>query len=120
VSSIDLPVEADSLPLHIVGHEPAATERAVAELVVEQASLQELYGGWMAYLHPVAWKEVEDMARATGKRLKFDSRPAVEALGLDRIIEQVGEKEVIKRIGLDRWLANLSPAERRELKRRLK
>jgi hypothetical protein len=36
VSSIDLPVEADSLPLHIVGHEPLATERAVAQLVVEQ------------------------------------------------------------------------------------
>jgi hypothetical protein len=31
----------------------------------------------------------------------------------------VGEKELIKRIGLDRLLASLSPAERRELKRRL-
>lgn len=45
VSSIDLPVEADSLPLHIVGHEPLATEREVARLVLEQPGLQQLYGG---------------------------------------------------------------------------
>jgi hypothetical protein len=32
VSSIDLPVEADSLPLHVVGREPLATERQVARL----------------------------------------------------------------------------------------
>jgi hypothetical protein len=146
VSSIDLPVEADSLPLHIVGLEPAATERQVAQLVLEQPRLQELYGGWLASLHPTVWKEVEAMARAAGKALLFDIRPAIEMLGLDRVIEQVGldrvieqvgldrvieqvgldrviaevgKKEVIKRISLDDWLANLSPAERRELKRRL-
>jgi hypothetical protein len=88
-------------------------------------------------LHPKAWKEVEAMARAARKGLNIDIRPAVEILGLDKVIEQagidrviaqvgidrmiaeLGEKEVIKRIGLERWLANLSPAERRELKRRL-
>src|SRR5712691_11694080 len=128
VSSIDLPVEADSLPLHVVGKEPAATERAVARLVLEEPRLQQLYGGWLASLHPTAWKEVEAMARATGRRLLFDIRPAVESLGLDHVIEQVGidrvleqlgDKEVARRIGLERWLATLSPAERRELKRRL-
>lgn len=40
-SSIDLPVEADSLPLHVVGQEPLATERQVARLVLEQRRLQE-------------------------------------------------------------------------------
>ncbi|HEV3255372.1 MAG TPA: hypothetical protein VG013_00700 [Gemmataceae bacterium] len=137
VSSIHLPVEEDSLPLHIVGREPAAVEREVARLVLEEPGLQQLYGGWVASLHPGAWKEVEAMARTAGKTLNIDLRPAIEMLGLDRVIEQVGidrvieqvgidrviehcgEKELIKRIGLDRWLANLSPAERRELKRRL-
>jgi hypothetical protein len=42
-----------------------------------------------------------------------------EQVGIDRVIEHLGEKEVIKRIGLERILANLSPSERRELKRRL-
>ena len=146
VSSIDLPVEADSLPLHVVGREPLATERQVARLVLEQPDLQQLYGGWLASLHPTAWKEIEAMARTAGKRLTFDIRPAIESLGLDRVIEQVGidrvieqvgldrvieqvgldrvieqvgDKEWIRRRGLDRLLASLSPAQRRELKRRL-
>jgi uncharacterized protein with von Willebrand factor type A (vWA) domain len=105
--------------------------------VAEQPGLQRLYGGWLASLHATAWKEVETMARATGKRLLFDIRPAIESLGLDRVIEQVGiervieqigiervveqfgKKEVIKWIGIEDWLAHLSPAERRELKKRL-
>jgi hypothetical protein len=130
-------VEEDSLPLHLVGREPLATERQVARLVLEQPSLQALYGSWLATLHPTAWKEIEAMARAAGKKLNLDLRPAIEHLGLERVIEQVGlervieqvgidrvlaqlgEREVVKRIGVQRWLANLSPAERRELKRLL-
>jgi hypothetical protein len=146
VSSIDLPVEADSLPLHIVGQEPLATERAVAQLVVEQPKLQQLYGGWMASLHSSAWKEIEAMVRRTSKGLTIDLRPAIESLGLGQVIEQVGTKRVIEEIGSKRFieeigskrfieeigskrlfeeidledlLANLSPAKRRELKRRL-
>jgi hypothetical protein len=137
VSSIDLPVEKDSLPLHIVGREPPATELQVARLVSEHADLQQLYGGWVFSLHPAAWKEVEAMARASGKALQIDLRPAIEHLGLRRVIDQVGldrvieeygknevierigEKEAVKRIGIERWLSHLSPAERRELKRRL-
>jgi len=100
----------------------------VARLVVEHPDLQKLYGGWVFSLHPAAWKEVEAMARASGKGLQIDLRPAIEHLGLrrvidqvglDRVIEEYGDKEVIKRIGIERLLANLSPAERRELKRRL-
>lgn len=134
VSSIDVPVEEDSLPLHVVGHEPLATERQVARLVAEHPGLQRHYGAWLATLHDTAWKEVENMARG---ELNIDFRPVVKSLGLgrvlesigieqvieqvgiDRVIETLGEKEVIRRIGLDRFLANLSPAERRELKRRL-
>jgi hypothetical protein len=146
VSSVDLPVEEDTLPLHIVGIEPLVIERQVAQLIAEHPALQRLYGGWVASLHSTAWKEVEAMARSAGKRLKFDIRPAIESLGWDevlqqvgidcvveqvgvermieklgieRMIKQLGEKEVIKHIGLGRILANLSLAERRELKRRL-
>jgi hypothetical protein len=152
------------LPLHVVGKEPRLTERQVVQFVLEQQNLQQLYGGWLASLHPAAWKEMEAMARSTGRKLNIDYQAAIDAMGLDRIIEQVGlervieqvgidrvieqvgidrvleqvglnrvleqvgldrvieqagKKEVIKRIGLDQWLANLSPAERRELKRRL-
>jgi hypothetical protein len=137
VSSVDLPVEVDSLPLHIVGQEPLATEREMAQLVVAQPELQQLYGGWMASLHRRAWKEIEAMARKTGKGLSIDLRPAIKSLGLGHVIEQVGTKEVLEEIGtkrvlevigtkrlleeidLEELLAHLSPAGRRELKRRL-
>jgi hypothetical protein len=140
VSSIDLPVEQDSLPLHVVGKEPLTTERRVARLVLDNPGLQMAYGGWLATLHPTAWKEIEAMARATGTRLDFDILPAIESFGLDRVIEQVGvdrvieqiglqrvlekadDREVIKLLGADRilaGLAGLTPAERRLLKKRL-
>ena len=146
VSSVELPVEADSVPLHLVGSEPRATELEVARLVLERPDLQRRYGGWVASLHPAAWKEVEAMARSTGKTLQIDLRPAIESLGLRRVLEQVGirrvieevgiqrvldevgirrvlneadKREVLKQIGLEGILANLSVADRRELKRRL-
>jgi hypothetical protein len=68
------------------------------------------------------------MVRKTGKGVIFDMEPAIEAMGLDRIIEQVGAKRVIELIGfrrcieligMDNLVASLSPAQRRELKRRL-
>jgi hypothetical protein len=154
VSSVDLPVEEDSLPLHIVGQEPLATELQVAQLVLQHPELQQRYSGWVAVLHQTAWKEAEAMGRAT-KKDPIDFRPTIEWLGLERVIEQagidrvieqvgiervieqvgigrvidqvgigrvvehMGEKAVIKHIGVDRLLANLSLAERRELKRRL-
>ncbi|HZU38677.1 MAG TPA: hypothetical protein VFA18_22310 [Gemmataceae bacterium] len=59
------------------------------------------------------------MARTTRKELTIDFRPAIEVLGLDYVLNQVGIKEVVKHIGVDRILASLSAAERRELKRRL-
>jgi hypothetical protein len=132
VSSIDLPVEEDSLPLHLIGREPLDTERQVAQFVGERPELQQRYGGWVASLHPTAWKEIEAMAKAAGKALPIDLRPAIESLGLKRVLEQVGIDRVVNEVGIDRILASLSPAERlerilaslspaerRELKRRL-
>jgi hypothetical protein len=138
VSALDLPVELDSLPLHIIGREPLTIEREVAKLVMEQQpKLQALYGGWMASLHSNAWEEIENMARQKLRPFKIDLMPVIErfglkyvldqvgvervieALGPRRAIEAIGEKEAIKQIGLDRLIANLTPAERRELKRRL-
>jgi hypothetical protein len=128
VSGVDLPVDEESLPLHVIGKEPPATERAVARLVLERPELQTRYGGWLATLHPAAWEEVEIMALAAGRAPMIDLRPVIEKLGLKELIRQVGVerviehipmKELVKRIGIDDILANLSPAERRELRRRL-
>lgn len=107
ISSVDLPVEEESLPLHLVGREPLKTERQVARLVSEQDELQERYSGWLASLHPAAWREVEAMSRTAGKKLKLDLRPAIEYLGLDRVIEQVGLDRVIEQVGRDRVIEEM-------------
>jgi hypothetical protein len=137
VSSVDLPVEPESLPLHVVSREPPAREREVAQLVVKKPGLQQLYGGWLASLHPSAWEEAEQMAKTSRREFKIDLRPAIKYLGLDYVIDQVGvqkvidaigperviaslgKKELVRRIGLDDFLASLSATEKRELKRRL-
>jgi hypothetical protein len=133
-----LPVEQDSLPKHIIGKEPRETERLVASFVVQRPALVETYGGFLAVLHPEAWKEVEGMAKTKRRTFDFQLEPLFEAVGLKRVIDTIGLDRVIDTIGLDRvmatvgikriiqekgveWLlAQMSPEQRRELKEHLK
>jgi hypothetical protein len=80
---------------------------------------------------------MQAMAKRKREKLVFDSRPWVEELSLAGLIEQIGQKRVIEQIGqnqvieqigkkrlleeldVDDILANLPPAKRRELQRRL-
>ena len=68
------------------------------------------------------------MAKRKREKLVFDFRPLVETLGMEGLIEQIGKKQVIEHLGkkrlleeldVDEILANLPPAKRRELQRRL-
>jgi hypothetical protein len=97
VSAANLPVDEDSLPLHVLGQEPVGQQVAVGQFLVAAAKRVESYGGVFAALHPAAWKEVKAMARSKG--LDWDLRPIVEELGLDKVIEKLGKKEVIEQIG---------------------
>jgi hypothetical protein len=128
VSVVDLPVEEDSVPLHLVGREPRETELAVARLVVEQPPLWVQYGNWLATLHPGIWEEIEAMAQRKHGEFLVDFRPVIQKLGLrkvieqigvDHLLEQIGPKELVRHLGLDGIVEGLTPAERRELKRRL-
>jgi hypothetical protein len=102
VSTVALPVDEDSIPLHVVGKEPPEKEKAVADLMVTQPALWQQYGSMFATLHPTIWEEVRFMARAAGKKLQFDFRPAIKHLGLNYVIEQVGIKPIIDEIGVKR------------------
>lgn len=44
------------------------------------------------------------MARATGKTLQIDLRPAIESLGLGHVLEQVGIRRIIEEVGIQRVL----------------
>jgi hypothetical protein len=128
VSTVHLPVDEDSLPLHLLAKESPATALAVGHFLAEHPALWQHYGPWLWALHPTAYEEVRTMARAAGKGLKIDLRPAIDAVGLDefirqvglkRLVEEAGPKRVRDEMGLDWLLSQLTPAERRELKRRL-
>jgi hypothetical protein len=127
VSGVELPVDRDSLPLHIVGDEPAPTGRRVAEFLAAHPALWDEYSGFLATMHPDLWEEVRAMSKTTGKRRKFDFYilPVIEEMGLERVIEQVGLERVIEAVGVERvvrakglpWLVSqLTPEERRQLK----
>jgi hypothetical protein len=137
VSTTDLPVDEDSLPLHVLAREPVEKEREVGEFVAATAARLELYGSPFAVYHPVIWREVEAMTRRGRSSFTLDLRPAIEMVGLKEVIRQVGLKEVIRQagakevirqigakafleeLGVDNFLASLPPAQRRDLKRRL-
>jgi hypothetical protein len=64
------------------------------------------------------------MARRAGRDLPaFDLERIRDFVDMDKaiewIIEQYGEEKVVEKMGMDRLLARLTPAQRRELKKRL-
>jgi hypothetical protein len=64
--------------------------------------LLEVYGGFLATLHPGAWKEVEAMAKTKRKGFDFQIEPLIEAVGLKRVIDAAGLDRVIAAVGIDR------------------
>jgi hypothetical protein len=126
VSGTDLPVEEASLPLHLVARESGETEQALARLVAGRPELWERYGGWLASLHPAAYEEVQGMARQSRQPLRLDLTPIVRTMGMDwvirqlgaeRVIEHLGAREVVQHLGVNRLWAELTPEQRRQLKR---
>jgi hypothetical protein len=128
VSARDLPVEPESLPLHVLSKESREQELAMARLVLGQPLLWRHYGQVLTSLHPSMIEEIQAMVRTKSKEFKFHVEPLVELMGMPelikqmgvkRVIDEVGIKRVIDEVGLDAVLATLSPAQRRELKRKL-
>src|SRR5262245_22516077 len=128
VSSIEVVVESDSLPLHILGKRPRATELAVARLVLEQPGLWRLYQPLLANFHREVWEEVTIMAKGSGKTMKPNFDPLVEILGMKevlrmlgpkRVLEELGAKRVLDEMGPDWLVSHLTQAQKRELKRLL-
>jgi hypothetical protein len=114
-----LPVEENSLPLHLIGIEPRATEEAVARLVASRAELWEQYSGWLATFHQRAYEGVRSMARTKKEKFEVSLEPLVETMGLDWVIQKLGPDRVIERLGAERIYAALTPRQRKQLKRLL-
>jgi hypothetical protein len=104
------------------------TRLAVARLVVENTELWETDSTCLGTFLPAVWKEILRMARAKKRQPAIDIRPLIQVLGpdefikeggLNAVIEEIGLQRVVDEIGLDVRLAQLSPKQRGELKRRL-
>ncbi len=129
VSARDLPVEADTVPLHLLDVDPPAPP-AMGKLVLQDEELQRRFAKWLPALQPLLWEEMRHMAetgapgsgifdwKAISKFANLDEavrllppehvlqvvgvERAIEIIGLPRVIEAVGLPRVIEIIGLPR------------------
>ncbi|HEX5270072.1 MAG TPA: hypothetical protein VFW33_06285 [Gemmataceae bacterium] len=115
VSGADLPVEEDTLPLHVLAREPQETEREVAEFVVQRPKLWEEYAGWLGMLHANAFAEVEAMAKTKGGRLDFEIEPLIRVFGIEQVVDKLGPARLAEQLKKKRFLSQLSPETCREL-----
>jgi hypothetical protein len=126
VSGAQLPVEENSLPLHVVAIEPPETEQEVARLVASRPELWDQYGIWLSAFHPEAYEGVRSMARTSRKKFEPTLEPLIESMGLEWVIEKVGVERIIDQLGAERFFDQLgakkltqalTPRQRQQLKR---
>jgi hypothetical protein len=110
VSTVDLPVDDDSLPLHVLGIESMEQQIAVGQFLIENMERFRRYGSQFAASHEAAWEEVMKMAKSKRGGLEFNLRPIVETMGMSKVIEQLGREKVLNELA-----ATLPRAKRREL-----
>jgi len=123
-----VPVDRESVALHLAGKASRDVEQALAQVIVEEPGFWELYGPLLGALHPNVYQEAQRMAKSKGKRGGLDLRPFINQVGVKKFIDvievgeyidTVGPKKVIKAIGVERFVANLTAEERQELKKLL-
>jgi hypothetical protein len=118
VSGRNVPVEHDSLPLHLLTTEPDAKHLEMARFVVENEELWAEYGPFLTTLVGDLFEEVRRMARTKRTSFPFYEN-IVKNVGRKELIRQIGVKEFIDEVGVDAIVAQLTPEERRRLQQRL-
>ena len=129
VSRDALPVERESVPLHLVTLEPAEQSRALVAAMVRQPDLWHTYGVALLKLHGSALQEVLQMEPSLLEHEPFtgDLRPLIAVMGLQRIIDQAGPekvfdlslKKLVETQGTERiseFLKQLTPEQQQQLK----
>jgi len=100
VAGREVPIDHDSIPLHLLLRESMEKTRALALEVVAQPELFASYAAWLAALYPMFREEIQAMARKRGLAPVLDLRPLINQLGIKEVIQQIGLKETIEQIGL--------------------
>ncbi len=101
VSSIETPLDEESLPLHLLGARRPQEEAALAQYVLGHADAYCHYAPWMFALHTRVWKKEQAVSgKVIDDNLEIDWTPVVEEFGLDLLIRQIGLAKVIGEVGL--------------------
>jgi hypothetical protein len=123
VSNRAVPVERDSVPVHLLTPEPIEETGQLVQVLRANQDLLALYGPWLATSHPALWEEVTRMGRKKEKGLSFDLGPLIEKVGIAEVIKQFGlervTREVVAEKGLPWFVGQLTPEQREQLKRLL-
>lgn len=120
VSTVDVPVEPDAVPLHLLSQEPMEKELALVRLVAQKPSLWLQYREILGSLHPQTAKELEAMAK-TARGPKFHLKPLMQIMGHHQFFDELDEltTDEEKKKLIRSWFGKLFPAKRAELKRLL-
>src|SRR5262249_51446637 len=135
----DVPVERDSIPLHVLAGVPEQDKMTVAGLLRNEPSLWSSYGAWLVVHEPAIWQEIRNMAKQRSEELALDFGPlaeylhqtgkvkalvtavgvkeAVEAVGVKEVVQAVGVKEAVEALGVKHLWDELSQQQREELLR---
>lgn len=118
VSARDLPVEVDTVPLHLLDRDPPAPA-GVGTLVLQDEELQRHFARWLSALQPLLWEEMRHMAEkaapgtgifdweAISKFANLDE--AVRLLPPEHVMQVIGVEQAIDALGLPRVIDALGP-----------
>jgi hypothetical protein len=132
VSYRDAPVEADTIPLHLLERDFAA-RTDLGKLIVSREELLKRFAPWVYSFQPALWKEIQHMAsKATdGPRIEWDKlaeyadlTEVLRVLPLERITTFVGEDRAAQIMDPEKLLhglvKRLSPEQFEEMLRRVR
>lgn len=115
VSARELPVEVDTLPMHLLDRDPPAP-RAVGELVLHQEELLRRFATWLHSLQPLLWEEIRHMANTSAGIIDWealskvaDLDEVVRFLPPEHVLEVLGVERALEVIGLPRLLEICGP-----------
>ncbi len=104
VSTRELEVERESLPLHVLAGVADADKGTVKTVLQAEPALWPNYGPWLFIHEPALWREISQMATQQQGPLTLDFRPLADYLketgGLKRFLEEVGVKEAVEAVGV--------------------
>jgi hypothetical protein len=104
VSYHDVPVEEDTIPLHLLDWEPPAP-RLLGELVVQRQELVERFASWLRALQPGLWEEIRHMASTAKDRPIIDWEAVGKIANLEEVLRLIPPERVSQVLGIDRLIA---------------